>query len=237
MTGESPLAEHFADLAERTPAQREARLAELARLDPRLAAELRRLLAARGRAEQLFDTPATEAPGPDGEPPRRIDSYRIVREIGRGGMGRVFLAEQETESWKRRVALKVLDSALPSEREIRRFREEVRILASLEHPGIARFLDGGRSDGTWRSSSSTARRCSTTPRAGSSRPKRGSASCSRSSTRSVTPTRRTSSTATSSRPTSWWTRPGGRGCSTSASRSCSRRTNPEARGRARSSRP
>jgi len=147
MSGESPLAEHFAELAELPDHERAARLADLARTDPRLAAELGRLLAARDRGERLFDAPAIEVPESDAETPRWIDSYRIVREIGRGGMGRVFLAEQETEGWKRRVALKVLDSALPSEREIRRFREEVRILASLEHPGIARFLDGGRSEG------------------------------------------------------------------------------------------
>ncbi|GMU65356.1 MAG: hypothetical protein AMXMBFR36_16300 [Acidobacteriota bacterium] len=147
MSGESPLAEHFAELAGLPDDERAARLADLARTDPRLAAELGRLLAARGRGERLFDAPAISVPEGESEAPRRIDSYRIVREIGRGGMGRVFLAEQETEGWKRRVALKVLDSALPSEREIRRFREEVRILASLEHPGIARFLDGGRSEG------------------------------------------------------------------------------------------
>ena len=73
-----------------------------------------------------------------------------MREVGRGGMGRVFLAEQEDESFRRRVALKLLDRPALTERRVRRFRDEVRILASLEHPGIARFLDGGRTnDGVW----------------------------------------------------------------------------------------
>ena len=70
--------------------------------------------------------------------------YRIVREIGRGGMGRVFLAEQESGEFRRTVALKLLDRPALADDDVRRFRDELKILATLEHPGIARFLDGGR---------------------------------------------------------------------------------------------
>ena len=96
--------------------------------------------------------------------PETIGPYRIVRQIGAGGMGRVFLAEQQTEDFRRSVALKVIDRQLDAE-TVRRFRSEVRILAGLEHPGIARFLDGGRSpEGIWFSPSNTsrARTCSHT---------------------------------------------------------------------------
>jgi len=66
---------------------------------------------------------------------RRIGGFRILRPIGRGGMGTVFEAEQE--SLRRRVALKVLDRAgLDSERALERFRREARAAAKLSHPGI-----------------------------------------------------------------------------------------------------
>jgi serine/threonine-protein kinase len=78
----------------------------------------------------------------DGE---RVGRYRVLREIGRGGMSIVYLAERADDAFHRRVALKVLDRA---PREARaRFEQERQILASLDHPGIARLLDGGVDDG------------------------------------------------------------------------------------------
>jgi len=82
----------------------------------------------------------------------RMGPYRVIRELGRGGMGVVCLAERDGEesSAPARVALKILVQRLgiqPLDR--RRFREEREILESLDHPGIARLLDGGvESDGT-----------------------------------------------------------------------------------------
>ena len=78
--------------------------------------------------------------------PTRLGPYRILSEIGRGGMGRVYLAEQEGAGFRRTVALKVVagDGAASDEIE-RRFRAERAILARLEHSGIARFYDAGRS--------------------------------------------------------------------------------------------
>ena len=82
--------------------------------------------------------------------PARIGPYSIVRELGRGGMARVYLAEERTDLFARTLAVKVLDRAPFDDGAIRRFRDEVRILSSLEHPGIARFLHGGRTDdGVW----------------------------------------------------------------------------------------
>ena len=129
-------------------------LAGLREKEPGLAEEVETLLAAAPAAARRFETPAWErlpADAEEGAPiPDRIGPYRILREIGRGGMGRVFLAEQEGEEFRRRVALKVIDRPGAGPDTVRRFRDEVRILAALEHPGIARFFDGGRApDGTW----------------------------------------------------------------------------------------
>jgi tetratricopeptide (TPR) repeat protein len=88
--------------------------------------------------------PLAEGVASPADPPDRIGPYRIVRELGRGGMGRVYLAEQMGQDFRRPVALKVMDAAVAGQVLERRFRDERRILAGLEHPGIARFYDAGR---------------------------------------------------------------------------------------------
>src|SRR4030095_15375087 len=70
----------------------------------------------------------------------RVGPYRIVREIGHGGMGAVFLAERADGEFDQQVAIKFVESRLASSAMVRRFREERRILAVLEHPNIARLL-------------------------------------------------------------------------------------------------
>jgi eukaryotic-like serine/threonine-protein kinase len=81
----------------------------------------------------------------------RIGRYRIIREIAHGGMGRVFLAERADGEYTQQVALKLLHSGLDSETMQRRFRTERQILASLNHPNIARLFDGGviESESVW----------------------------------------------------------------------------------------
>ncbi|HUQ80082.1 MAG TPA: serine/threonine-protein kinase [Gemmatimonadaceae bacterium] len=74
---------------------------------------------------------------------QRIGAYRVVHELGRGGMSRVFLAERADGQFHQRVALKVLRPGLDSESDQERFRSERQILASLNHPNIARLFDGG----------------------------------------------------------------------------------------------
>ncbi len=71
--------------------------------------------------------------------PATIGPYRIVSLLGEGGAGTVYLAEREVEGYRQRVALKLLQGDLPDSRRA----EERRILARLEHPGIARLIDGG----------------------------------------------------------------------------------------------
>jgi serine/threonine protein kinase/tetratricopeptide (TPR) repeat protein len=77
---------------------------------------------------------------------RHIGPYRIVREIGRGGMSRVFLAQRADGQFDQQVALKLLRPGLDAEIDHARFRAERQILASLNHAHIARLLDGGLTD-------------------------------------------------------------------------------------------
>lgn len=72
-----------------------------------------------------------------------IDGWRLVRILGRGGMGTVWLAERDLDGLVQRAALKLMREGLVGAGWQRRFRTERRILATLEHPGIARFIDGG----------------------------------------------------------------------------------------------
>jgi serine/threonine-protein kinase len=74
---------------------------------------------------------------------RRIGAYRIDRELGRGGMSRVFLADRADGEFEQKVALKLLRPGLDSDLDLARLRAERQILASLNHPNIARLFDGG----------------------------------------------------------------------------------------------
>ena len=73
----------------------------------------------------------------------RIGPYRLVRELGRGGMGTVYLAVRSDDAFQKRVALKVLKRGMDTDAIVRRFRNERQILASLDHPYISGLLDGG----------------------------------------------------------------------------------------------
>ncbi|MBL37127.1 MAG: hypothetical protein CMP07_01840 [Xanthomonadales bacterium] len=74
---------------------------------------------------------------------RRVGPWRILEPIGHGGMGAVFLAERADGAFERQVALKLLPISLQSDEMVRRFEQERRIAARLNHPGIAQLLDGG----------------------------------------------------------------------------------------------
>ena len=75
-----------------------------------------------------------------------IDSYKILREIGRGGMGTVYLAERDDHSFDKKVAVKLIKRGMDTNAVLKRFVMERQILAQLEHPNIARLLDGGSTD-------------------------------------------------------------------------------------------
>ena len=79
-------------------------------------------------------------------PEEIIDRYRIIREIGRGGMGAVFLAERADDQYQKQVALKLIKRGMDTDSVLRHFRNERQILAGFDHPNIARLLDGGTTD-------------------------------------------------------------------------------------------
>ncbi len=72
----------------------------------------------------------------------RVGPYRVLRLLARGGMGYVYLAVRE-DDYKKQVALKLIKRGMDSDEIVRRFRNERQILANLDHPNIARILDGG----------------------------------------------------------------------------------------------
>src|SRR5262245_26441998 len=76
----------------------------------------------------------------------RIGPYTVVREIGHGGMGVVFLAARADDQYRKRVAIKIIPVGMDSPEAIRHFRRERQILASLDHPNIARLLGGCTND-------------------------------------------------------------------------------------------
>lgn len=142
------------------PGERGAYLDEACAGDAELRAEVQKLLDAAActplpgfeedeivARRQEFES-SLDAPVAIDTIPRTIGGYRIVRELGRGGMGTVFEAEQDSP--KRTVALKILQSRILSPDLQRRFQYEVEILGKLQHPGIARIYEAGVfvSDGT-----------------------------------------------------------------------------------------
>lgn len=93
-------------------------------------------------AHKAMDRLANIGPA-DVAPPERIGPYRILEEVGRGGLGTVYLAERDDEHYAMRVAIKLVRRGLDTEDILARLRHERQILARLEHPNITRLLDGG----------------------------------------------------------------------------------------------
>ncbi|HEX7833796.1 MAG TPA: protein kinase, partial [Thermoanaerobaculia bacterium] len=121
--------------------EREAEIERLAIDAPKLADDLRALLEHAERGHSPLDK--TVIAGEEIPPPLpRIPGFRVHRCIGRGGSATVYLADQEHSEFTRKVALKVVDRSLDMG-ALRSVREEQRILARLEHPGIARLYDSG----------------------------------------------------------------------------------------------
>ncbi len=140
----------FDRAAELPPEERGALLDDACGDDAELRAEVESLLAADDGSHDFLAQPALEEgaagrrrPGAAAPKRRAIGPYRLLRRIGSGGMSTVYLAVRADDAYRQEVAVKVF--ALGHEREdlLRRFRTERQILASLEHPQIARLLDGG----------------------------------------------------------------------------------------------
>lgn len=138
------LRELFDAALAREPSLREALLVEV-EPDAVLRGEVLALLAADGRTQDGVCSAVqgaiatTLSPAPAG---MRLGAYRLVEELGSGGMGTVFLAERADDSFHHRVAIKLL-RGVPTREGADRMRRERQILADLNHPNIARLLDGG----------------------------------------------------------------------------------------------
>jgi serine/threonine-protein kinase len=126
----------------------EAFLEELLARDPAVHAEVTALLSAHARTEGLLEDEAIEAVASmasDALQSIRIGPYRTIREIGRGGMALVYLAERADGQYEQHVAIKLIRGRPDALELHRRFLAERQILASLDHPNIGRLLDGGLS--------------------------------------------------------------------------------------------
>jgi tetratricopeptide (TPR) repeat protein len=96
-----------------------------------------------GVAAQVVGDTATPFAEQPGQAPTRFGPYEIQRELGAGGMGRVYLAARADDQYRKLVAIKVVRAGLADPASRERFLQERQILASLDHPYIARLLDGG----------------------------------------------------------------------------------------------
>ncbi|MGA3186710.1 MAG: protein kinase [Bryobacteraceae bacterium] len=113
---------------------------------PALRSEVDSLLAAYSEAGDFIESAIASEVKNDAPPPlisRRIGPYRLVRELGRGGMATVYLGQRDDGQFSKDVAVKLIGAVAPSPESLRRFEEERQILAALEHPNIVRLLDGG----------------------------------------------------------------------------------------------
>jgi hypothetical protein len=128
------------------PEKLETWLAAKCEGDVALLAELRGMLQSPEQDSFLQNpavSPSHKPPAPP--PPQTIGHYRLIRELGRGGMGVVYLAVRDDGTFRKNVALKLLLREKVTPEFIVRFKQERQVVAALDHPNIARILDGGES--------------------------------------------------------------------------------------------
>src|SRR5215475_8921744 len=140
--------ELFGAVVDRPPAEREDYLTRACGADAELRREALELLA-HDTADSFIDNPikkavyAVTAAPPDEPAGQRIGPYRLTRLVGRGGMGAVYEAVRDDDEFQQRVAIKLIKRGMESDFVRERFLRERQIMASLDHPHIARLLDGG----------------------------------------------------------------------------------------------
>jgi len=133
------------------PAERARYLESICKKNPKLRAEVESLLRAHEKAGDYLEAPAAganmtqEGPARIEGPGTKIGRYELLELIGEGGMGMVYLAEQQ-EPVKRRVALKIIKPGMDSKEVIARFEAERQALAMLDHPNIAHVFDAGTTE-------------------------------------------------------------------------------------------
>jgi WD40 repeat protein/serine/threonine protein kinase/tetratricopeptide (TPR) repeat protein len=146
----------FLHAVENYPPERwEGYLDEVCRDDPDLRGRVKALLEADQKADSLLDSPGPPAsglgataswPGPPAEDPGTvIGPYKLLEVLGEGGMGVVYMAEQQRPV-RRRVALKLIKPGMDTRQVIARFEAERQALALMDHPSIAKVLDAGATE-------------------------------------------------------------------------------------------
>jgi eukaryotic-like serine/threonine-protein kinase len=141
--------ELFTLALERDPEERSSFLRQACAGDDSLRTEIESLLSSfDGATTFLEDCPAADLLSAQSHAMagKRIGSYRIIREIGQGGMAVVYLAERADDQYRKRVAIKMLKPGTQKDEILRRFRNERQALAALDHPSIVRLLDGGSTE-------------------------------------------------------------------------------------------
>jgi serine/threonine protein kinase/Flp pilus assembly protein TadD len=141
---------YLAALEQETPEKRGAFLDEACGTNRELRQRVERLLEAQLKAGEFLELPAADVLATDIRPVTEhpgdvIGPYKLLQQIGEGGMGTVFMAEQ-TEPVERRVALKIIKPGMDTQQVIVRFEAERQALAMMDHPNIAKVLDGGTTD-------------------------------------------------------------------------------------------
>ena len=139
----------FDEAVELPPAEQAAFLDELGAGDEGLRGEVASLLRASAASGEFLETPALShvAENPFREDERsRIGPYAVLRELGHGGMGTVYLAARRDQGFEKTVAVKLVRRGMDTDFVLERFSNERRILADLDHPNIARILDGGSTE-------------------------------------------------------------------------------------------
>ena len=139
----------FSAALELPPEERAEWLAFTMPDDPSLAREVKSLLAAHDGADDFYErgalaaVPEVRQQLEGAVEGMRIGPYRVLSELGHGGMGAVYLAARDEPGFTRKVALKLIKRGMDTDEIVRRFVAERQILASLAHPNIARLFDGG----------------------------------------------------------------------------------------------
>lgn len=139
----------FAAALEHPTAERSAFLGRSCGNDIELLAQVRSLLDAHEGSLGFIERPAVERAGlaqpfePSDWHGRRLGNYRIVSELGRGGMSHVYKAVRDDDQYYKEVAIKLLRPGLDTHSLLQRLRDERQMLAQLSHPNIAQLLDGG----------------------------------------------------------------------------------------------
>jgi eukaryotic-like serine/threonine-protein kinase len=139
----------FDEAVEREPQERGGFLDAACNGDSDLRAEVASLLAAREDAGSRYDAAIVAGHVPDPMIGRRVSAYKIVRRLGSGGMGAVYLASRDDSQFRRLVAIKMIRPELLDENTLRRFHNERQTLAALEHPNIVKLVDGGTTEDGW----------------------------------------------------------------------------------------